>query len=495
MLDGLKQYYKRTKSESAEIRSYFDKCAYDIDMANMYILRKVCMYAAIVLVCMLIFLLVLTSSLMVTSGHYLLTGVIAFYFCVNLYCRRRNYISKFWVSVTCLAFYFWLSVSFILMEIFGRGEFHTHWLITVIMAFPILFIDRFFKYQLEELAILIVYVCMKYAFHDTANIVADFYKVFTACILSLVVSRMLLVLRSKQGLSMVELRRYSSLDKLTRVYNKSALLQEIDTSLFTRQQGIPCSMSIIDMDNFKQVNDNLGHSGGDMVLEHIGDLLLKNFRATDIIGRFGGDEFVVFIPNIQDPGLIELRCRSLQMQLTDYQIGNSDPFSLSIGTIIDYGSHSRDELFTLADDALYKSKMMGKNCCTSWTTHDEEDLQKAFMIMIARSKEDVRKQIRKIEDRFDILCTETDDEAIQYISQYRDKISLVVAELDTGSNTGTFAPRYIKTRERFKDIPVLIIVEKPEEKESAYKLGANAVLCKNESPQEFKGIMSELAKV
>jgi CheY-like chemotaxis protein len=139
--------------------------------------------------------------------------------------------------------------------------------------------------------------------------------------------------------------------------------------------------------------------------------------------------------------------------------------------------------------------MMGKNCCTSWTTHDEEDLQKAFMIMIARSKEDVRKQIRKIEDRFDILCTETDDEAIQYISQYRDKISLVVAELDTGSNTGTFAPRYIKTRERFKDIPVLIIVEKPEEKESAYKLGANAVLCKNESPQEFKGIMSELAKV
>lgn len=165
----------------------------------------------------------------------------------------------------------------------------------------------------------------------------DVYIAVAAYVLLMLSAHIILEVRSQEGLAIEELTKISTIDKLTYLLNKGALLSAINNYFDRRKPGDPCGMCIIDVDNFKQVNDNFGHGIGDKLLSNIGDLLRKNFRESDYIGRFGGDEFIVFLPGIARLDIIEMRCRTMQMMLSDLDLGTGESFTLSIVAIIDTG--------------------------------------------------------------------------------------------------------------------------------------------------------------
>lgn len=369
------------------------------------------------------------------------------------------------------------------------------WFPLLLIAFPALYVDRQYRYGLEETFIVLVYLVITFFCKEPIPFYRDTYSVLSAYILSMIISRVILGVRCRQGLDMIELRKYSSMDKLTHILNKAALLSEMRHYLNHRRGDAPCALCIIDLDNFKQVNDSLGHEGGDQLLEHIGELLISSFRPSDIIGRFGGDEFIVFMPNMNDPRLVDLRCRSLQMQLADFNIGNSEPFTLSIGTIVDEGHHSQDELFRMADDALYMAKMGGKNCCMSWTAREDEELSEpvlVFLPSLGEKKEELLYDNEK--ERFRIFDAASDDEAIQYLSQYHEHVKLIVAELNVENGLGEMTIKYAKTREKFDSVPVLAVVSDTRGEELSKELGADRVLSTSEPGEAFKAAIRELVK-
>jgi diguanylate cyclase (GGDEF)-like protein len=496
MLKTLKEYLKKKKKEIDEIKLYFKKCAVEIDRSNLYMLRRSCMYTSIVFVCMLFFAVTCIPGFNVTLGHILMAVMLIAYFFINALIRKRGSISTVQTATVCLFFYFLVGMSFILIEMLSNITNHTRWLPLLLMIFPVLFIDRLYKYVIEEAFLIAVYAAISWFYKDPIMFSRDFYTVIAAFILSQLVERIILGVRSKQGLAMVELRRYSSVDKLTHVYNKGALLEEMDSYLEENRGTNPCAMCIIDVDSFKQVNDSLGHNGGDLLLEHIGKLLLENFRPTDIIGRFGGDEFIVFMPGMKDSQLVELRCRSVQMMLTDFYIGNSEPFSLSIGVIIDEGSHSREELFRMADDALYKSKMAGKNRCTSWVVYNNIEDDLPMMIVASSLKEDERDFISKEEkDRFHVFYGGSDDEVISCISQYEGSVRLIVVEMRDDADVGILVLKYVKERERFNHIPVLAVCCGDESRKLAVRMGADRVMNSEDSLDLLKNNIGELGGI
>ena len=73
-----------------------------------------------------------------------------------------------------------------------------------------------------------------------------------------------------------------------------------------------CTLLLADLDDFKRVNDTLGHAVGDLVLEQMGKVLLRTFRSTDIVGRFGGDEFLVLVKGAASQGLMNRKCQQIQ---------------------------------------------------------------------------------------------------------------------------------------------------------------------------------------
>lgn len=159
-----------------------------------------------------------------------------------------------------------------------------------------------------------------------------------------------------------EARINADKDSLTSLLNRSAFEREVKLCLESeKNKGI---MLLFDLDNFKQVNDNLGHPEGDLVLKIVAKTIQSAFRKDDIIARLGGDEFTAFINQNIPLGNLKTKLDSLLFSIRRnlYDYYKKYNISLSIGasyvdeTILDY-----EDLYKCADTALYISKNLGKN--------------------------------------------------------------------------------------------------------------------------------------
>lgn len=152
-------------------------------------------------------------------------------------------------------------------------------------------------------------------------------------------------------------------DPLTQLYNKMTTRSLIE-ECFEKNSSAQHALIIIDIDNFKTINDTRGHTVGDQILLAFANELSRNFRESDILGRAGGDEFVVLIKNIQSIALVCDKLQQLTSAFKKYGIDNGFPgrLSTSIGVAI-FGKDGSnyDELFKRADAALYEAKRNGKD--------------------------------------------------------------------------------------------------------------------------------------
>ena len=147
------------------------------------------------------------------------------------------------------------------------------------------------------------------------------------------------------------------IDDLTGLKNKGALTRGINNFLLddTRNQGI---MILLDIDKFKVINDNYGHDVGDQVIQQLSEFLNYKFENDEIVGRFGGDEFIIFIKDTDDTSYATLIAQSIINGAPDFvKLPNGEKISLSLGIAIYQGEEKNySEIFKKADIALYKAK-------------------------------------------------------------------------------------------------------------------------------------------
>lgn len=158
-------------------------------------------------------------------------------------------------------------------------------------------------------------------------------------------------------------------DSLTSLYNRgeldARLAQELERA---RRYQRPLSLLVLDIDHFKSVNDTHGHQAGDEALRHLGATLANACRQLDIVARYGGDEFVVVMPEalpVDARGRAESLCRTIADRPLLLGSGQSLSLSISIG-ISAYPEHGEtpDQLLAAADHALYAAKAGGRNRMT-----------------------------------------------------------------------------------------------------------------------------------
>ena len=153
-------------------------------------------------------------------------------------------------------------------------------------------------------------------------------------------------------------------DALTKLLNKQTAQKQAEEYLKAFPQGADCAMLVIDLDNFKYVNDHYGHLFGDAVLAQVAREIRNLFRTQDIVARIGGDEFLVLMRGVSNPALVESRCRRLLEVFQELFARQKYPcpMSCSIGIALSpaHGQNWQD-LFQRADQALYQVKNHGKN--------------------------------------------------------------------------------------------------------------------------------------
>ena len=124
-----------------------------------------------------------------------------------------------------------------------------------------------------------------------------------------------------------------------------------------KSRGVLDAFILLDADAFKEVNDTMGHYMGDQVLKGLASTLSSVFRATDIIGRFGGDEFCIYMKNVPSLGFVENKCRQL-VNAARQTVGEVT-VTICVGATLINDKRSYDEVFQAADAALYQAKDMG----------------------------------------------------------------------------------------------------------------------------------------
>ncbi len=172
------------------------------------------------------------------------------------------------------------------------------------------------------------------------------------------------------GRLMDNLRAAAMHDGLTGLFNRRFLREALPSLQATAQRrSEPLCLLMLDLDHFKQVNDRFGHLVGDQTLRAVADVLRNQSRRSDLVGRYGGEEFAVLCPATDGATGISVaeRLREAIANLGPDALGHPGPLTVSIGVAVQIDeSFSPDALMDRADLALYQAKHAGRNRTVLW---------------------------------------------------------------------------------------------------------------------------------
>ncbi|MFY0666296.1 MAG: diguanylate cyclase [Natronospirillum sp.] len=161
-----------------------------------------------------------------------------------------------------------------------------------------------------------------------------------------------------------KLYQLSITDELTGLVNRRQLKRRAEQLLAqARRSNSPVSVVVLDIDNFKQVNDTEGHLAGDEILKRLADVLRDHARESDVVGRYGGEEFSMVLPDSTESDAL-IFAQRLHELVGSILVGGK-PLTVSIGVVssdrLKQDVNSYDTLFELADRAMYEAKAAGRN--------------------------------------------------------------------------------------------------------------------------------------
>jgi len=178
------------------------------------------------------------------------------------------------------------------------------------------------------------------------------------------------IMKAKQEIEELNKQLYEQANKdfLTKLYNRRGLEEHCNEIIeLAKRDGSPISIAMFDIDHFKNVNDTYGHDEGDRVLKFIANTLVDIGRASDIIGRFGGEEFILIMPPRTDKEESIIATERIRLYIQNHPIEHIGKVTISAGiaTLLpnqnDNTKEITDKLRKQADEALYFAKQHGRN--------------------------------------------------------------------------------------------------------------------------------------
>ncbi len=169
-----------------------------------------------------------------------------------------------------------------------------------------------------------------------------------------------------------QLANQAAHDPLTGLLNQRSLTIRLEQAYATAERyGRPLSYLMLDLDQFKQINDTFGHEGGDQALQRVAQAILQAMRKSDVAARYGGDEFAILLPDTDAYGAF-VEAERIRRAVERIRLDPPQALSVSVGTATYPGpsTQSKKELMLQADQALYAAKTTGRNRTVSFGAND-----------------------------------------------------------------------------------------------------------------------------
>ncbi len=229
--------------------------------------------------------------------------------------------------------------------------------VVLLLVFPFIIIGPPIEIDVIAIVLTFFYCFTTYIFKDPIVHKLDFTNAIFVCAIAILCNWIFATKNIQSIVNRFYIEKERDTDMLTGLLTKQAG-KTLTTSHINR--GVEGSLFILDMDNFKKLNDTFGHLYGDEILVKLADVIKQNTRRIDVSARFGGDEFVIFFPNMTSEEA-EVKANNIFNSLKKAFKREKTKISCSLGVATTKQFQDYEEAFKMADNALYDAKNSGKN--------------------------------------------------------------------------------------------------------------------------------------
>ena len=347
-------------------RRHYREDGREIAANNMRTLRSVTLLTVCLLAVFLLFTPLVLPGWRPSIWHLLfLPASLGMFLAVLLIGRRKRPVRRNSSTLLCVVYEVILFFFIVMIDVPGTPDAPASFLSMMCVIMPALFTLPFaLTYGLIGLAVL-AFILLTLAYKPGVTGRYDVFEAIVAVFFSLAVEHLITRLRIRDYETRLEYKRLSTRDALSDIYNKLAGESAVRRYFQACNPKVMCAFMVIDLDDFKSINDTQGHRIGDAVLHRIGESLQSIFRATDIIGRFGGDEFVVLTKGMSSERALMHKFEQIRAGIESQDVpGGNVRATCSLGAVLITGQEADYEsVFEQADAALYAAKALGKNTC------------------------------------------------------------------------------------------------------------------------------------
>lgn len=375
LLKNIKQFYLRNRVSDFE----FSQVSNEVYRADKQITAVCSLVVSILFMGLFIVTMVTGENIILHNRFsYLAISVVQ----ISIFIASRK-ISDSICSSTLLLYAFVISLFIytISVDVFAHRNGYAVMVIVLEFGIPTIFIDRIKRFFIVLAACVVTFCFLTVLFKKPEYALMDVFNALVFLLLSLVPGFFITKIKINEFSLRQIIEAERDTDSLTRLLNKAAMIRQITRLMMTGQNGI---LIILDLDYFKQINDTYGHFVGDNVLKIVSDRIRQTFRSTDVLSRFGGDEFVIFMAGTSNSEIAMKRCNFLLEMLNKSTIFENDPNnSQTIHASLGFAVYEKEniidfeDLFKKADSALYSAKKDGKDCVRQYDGKKLSDPEEA----------------------------------------------------------------------------------------------------------------------